>query len=143
MNWRMALIGLLSVAILGCSGAAEAGGQPTPPVPPTSAPTPTPSPTPEPIAVTLVERTLVVATNKTASVSIETVPGADCSIDVQYESGSSEAKGLDPAVADTEGRITWSWRVGSNSAPGEVPIVIRCQLGDRPGTLETSFTVEA
>ena len=76
-----------------------------------------------------------------ATVTIQTSPGANCSITVIYKSGPSRARGLDPQTADGRGRITWQWRVGSNTTPGRWPIVVGCEKGGDRGELRTSFEV--
>lgn len=62
---------------------------------------------------------------------------ARCSIAVIYKSGASVAKGLYPK-SPSGGRITWSWKVGTNTTPGRWPIIVSC---GRAGTLRTSFVV--
>lgn len=76
-----------------------------------------------------------------ATMQIQTTPGAGCSITVLYKSGPSKAKGLYSQTADGKGRITWRWRVGSNTTPGRWPIVVRCEKGGESGQLRTSFEV--
>jgi micrococcal nuclease len=83
-----------------------------------------------------------VAQGATATVSIDTVKGASCDIDVQYSSGSSKAKGLETKRADANGRVTWKWNVGSNTTMGKWPVTIACALGDRSGDATTSITVK-
>lgn len=77
-----------------------------------------------------------------AAIKIQTSPGASCGITVLYKSGPSRAKGLYPQTADGKGRITWRWRVGSNTTPGRWPIVVRCEKGGEGGELRTSFEVQ-
>jgi micrococcal nuclease len=59
-----------------------------------------------------------------ASVTVQTKPGAIGTIEVVYKSGPSKAKGLDPTTADPSGRITWTWKVGTNTSRGDWPITI-------------------
>ena len=94
------------------------------------------------LGVTVTKRTTSAARNTTASVTIKTTKGAECGIDVQYPSGSSTAKGLEPKIADSKGAVTWKWLVGRNTTKGNVPIEIICTLGDRSGTANTGFTVK-
>lgn len=72
-----------------------------------------------------------------ASLTVETDPGAVCSIKVRYKAGPSKANGLEPKTADHVGRITWTWTVGSATNAGRWPIEISC--GDR--NLLTEFEV--
>jgi hypothetical protein len=69
--------------------------------------------------------------------SLTVSSSARCSIAVLYKSGPSVAKGLYPKQP-ARGRITWSWKVGTNTTPGRWPIVVAC---GRAGTLRTSFVV--
>jgi hypothetical protein len=61
---------------------------------------------------------------------------------VHYKSGPSRAKGLVPKVASGSGRVSWTWRVGSNTTPGRWPIVVTCEKGNDHGELRTSFEVD-
>jgi micrococcal nuclease len=67
---------------------------------------------------------LTVARRHQASVTIRTKPGATGTIEVDYKSGPSHAKGLGPKQADSRGYITWTWTVGSNTTPGKWPVRI-------------------
>jgi hypothetical protein len=110
-------------------------------VPATPVPTPTAEPTPLPMDVTKEAFTAKVATTKTASVTIRTDAGAKCTIEVLYDSGPSQAQGLDPKTATSGGKVIWSWKVGSNTKAGTYPITIVCTRTDHEGTLELDFTV--
>jgi hypothetical protein len=103
-------------------------------------PTAKPDASPIPVKVTSVSKS--VRRDGTASVAIKTNPGATCSIDVQYKSGSATAKGLDPKKAGTTGSVVWKWKVGRNTTKGTWPIEIDCRLGDRTGSASTKFTVK-
>lgn len=59
-----------------------------------------------------------------ASVTITTKPGAKGTIEVIYKSGPSTAAGLEPKTADSSGKITWSWKVGSRTTPGNYDVNI-------------------
>lgn len=60
-----------------------------------------------------------------ASVTVKTKPYASGSIEVDYKSGPSKAKGLGPKKANGQGVISWSWKVGSNTTPGTYNVIIR------------------
>ncbi len=93
------------------------------------------------LLITLISVTSPAAPFTDATLTISTTPGANCSIDVRYKSGQSRAKGLIPKVASISGRVSWTWRVGSNTTPGRWPIVVRCDKGGDHGELRTSFEV--
>ncbi len=70
-----------------------------------------------------------------ATLTVAVSPAATCSITVQYKSGPSHAAGLYPQRGS---RISWTWKVGTNTTPGRWPIYIRCGSA---GSLSTSFVV--
>ena len=64
-------------------------------------------------------------------------PSRTCSITVYYKSGPSHAQGLYPKRA-VSGRVSWSWKVGTRTTPGQWSIVVSCGSA---GTLHTSLVV--
>lgn len=124
--------------------------EPTPteaPVPVAPLPAATPDPTeepeatPKPLSVKVTKLTKSVNRNGTASITIKTSKGAECSITVQYASGASTAAGLDDKKANSEGLVTWQWKVGGRTTKGSWPIRVWCELGERDGGVETAFKV--
>jgi beta-lactamase superfamily II metal-dependent hydrolase len=77
----------------------------------------------------------------TATLKAETLPGAQCTIAVYYKSGKSTASGLYPKEADSQGNVSWSWKVGTRTTPGSWPIVVTASLGGETVSETTSFTV--
>lgn len=69
----------------------------------------------------------------TAAVS----PARRCSIVVYYKSGPSRAQGL-YAKTPRAGRVSWTWKVGTNTTPGRWGITVSCGSA---GSLRTSFVV--
>jgi hypothetical protein len=69
----------------------------------------------------------------TAAVS----PVRRCSIIVHYKSGPSKAQGL-YAKTPSSGRVSWTWKVGSNTTAGRWAITVSCGSA---GVLRTSFLV--
>src|SRR6266851_3184884 len=94
------------------------------------------------LLITLISVTSPAAPFSDATLTVSTAPGANCSIVVHYKSGPSRAKGLVSKVASSSGRLSWSWRVGSNTTPGRRPIVVTCEKGADHGELRTAFQVE-
>jgi hypothetical protein len=93
------------------------------------------------LLITLVSVTSPAIPFTDATLTVSTAPGANCSIVVHYKSGPSRAKGLIPKVASSSGRVSWTWRVGSNTTPGRWPIVVTCEKGNDQGEFRTSFEV--
>jgi hypothetical protein len=93
------------------------------------------------LPVNLVSVTSPAAPFTDAKLEVKTAPEALCHITVVYKSGPSKAKGLVPRQADAGGRVGWVWRVGSNTTPGQWPIIVVCRKGQDQGELRTSFEV--
>jgi hypothetical protein len=108
---------------------------------PTVKVTPTPAPTAIPLVISKVSVTESVAVGDSAKVVITTAAQAECTIEVTYDSGPSQASGLEGKSADAAGKVTWSWTVGRNTKPGTWPIDIACFKGERDGTLHLTFKV--
>jgi hypothetical protein len=140
------LIVLLAGTVAACSSLGGLHASPTVPVitskpfvPPE--PTPTPEPTKKPLKIAEVTLTESVERGDKAKVVINTATAAECVIEVTYDSGPSEAAGLDPKTADGAGKVSWSWTVGVTTAKGTYPIDITCFKGERLGSLTLTFKV--
>lgn len=99
----------------------------------TTHPTATPSAEPttatskqEKATVKIVSVTSPAARNSTATLKAKVAPGATATIVVHYKSGPSTAAGLEPKKADSDGNVSWSWRVGAiqQSELGESPFPV-------------------
>ena len=93
------------------------------------------------LAISIISLSSPVAPFSDATLQIRSSPGARCTITVLYKSGPSRARGLYPQTADGTGRVTWRWRVGSNTTPGRWPIVVTCEQDGNRGELRTTFDV--
>lgn len=52
-------------------------------------------------------------------------PNSKASVSVTYPSGRvSQAKGLTPRTAGTDGRVEWTWLVSGNTTPGEATVTV-------------------
>jgi hypothetical protein len=72
-----------------------------------------------------------------ATLTASVTPGRMCSIVVHYKSGPSRARGLYPKRS-VAGRVSWTWKVGTNTTSGRWAITVSCGSA---GTLRTSFVV--
>jgi micrococcal nuclease len=81
------------------------------------------------LAVELMSLTSPVAPFSDARLQIRTRPDASCMIEVLYASGPSRARGLDTRTADANGRVVWTWRVGSSTTPGRWPRALAHRCG--------------
>lgn len=93
------------------------------------------------LPVALVQLSSPVAPFTDATIQVKTVPGTACAIAVLYKSGPSRAKGLDPRTADRSGFVSWRWRVGSNTTPGQWPVVVTCERDGNRGELRALLEV--
>lgn len=62
--------------------------------------------------------------NTDATVRILGQPGITYDIDVYYKSGESSAKGLEDQIADENGYVTWTWKIGGRTVAGTFQIVV-------------------
>ena len=85
--------------------------------------------------VRLVSRTSPVRAGAYATLTVRVSPSRRCSIGVFYTTVKSQAKGLNKKTP-IGGRVTWTWKVGSNTIPGRHRIVVSCGSA---GKLNTSF----
>jgi len=145
---RVALCGLLVVLVAACTTGtgSETTAATFPSVGPEDAQatgsTVPPEPTAPPaLTIKKVRLTSSVSRNTTASVTVKTAARAQCSITVTYNSGFSTAAGLVTKAADSEGQVSWSWKVGGRTAFGIYPIDIYCSKGSASGSLELTFRV--
>ena len=70
------------------------------------------------VPLDLIEVTSPVSLGSQAMVTIETIPGAECSIAVSYNSSRSEADGLAPKIAGADGHCSWIWQVDPDTQLG-------------------------
>ena len=75
-------------------------------------------------SVRKVSFTSVVSPNEYASLTVRVSPRARCTIKVVYDTTVSRAQGLGPK---TGSRITWRWKVGSNTNAGRWPVTVDCR----------------
>jgi hypothetical protein len=111
----------------------------------TSAPT-TPILTAPPVAslsVSITSLPASVSPGANATLSALTSPGATCSASVTYASGTvSSATGLKSAlVADSSGKVSWTWKVGSSTGSGTSTAEVTCTLGSDSASDSKTFEV--
>lgn len=63
----------------------------------------------------------------TAEVFVQTTPNASCSIQYLTPHGTpSQAGGLVSKMADSNGRVGWSWVIGTDTIPGTGWVTVSC-----------------
>jgi competence protein ComEC len=91
--------------------------------------------------VNVVSLTSPASKGSTATLTINTLPGAICTITVYYKSGPSTAAGLGQKTADASGNVSWSWKVGTKTTAGVWRIVVTARSGSKTVTQEIPFKV--
>ena len=74
--------------------------------------------------INLVNLTTPVSKGSTATISIKGLPNTTYDIAVMYSSGESKASGLEDKTSDSEGNVSWTFKVSSNVKPGTYNIII-------------------
>lgn len=64
-----------------------------------------------------------------ATLVLQAEPGAILDLSVIYKSGKSQARNLGTAVADSTGKVSWTWHVSGNTTSGEWHWVVRSEGG--------------
>lgn len=72
----------------------------------------------------IVDYTTSVEAGSEASVTIQGKPETEYSISVFYHSGPSNAEGLETKTSDSDGKVTWTWKVGNKTAKDTYDISI-------------------
>lgn len=67
--------------------------------------------------------TYIVHKNQKASVTIKGKPNTEYICRVKYQSGYSNAKGTGALISDSEGYVTWTWKIGSQTSTSFKPII--------------------
>jgi hypothetical protein len=67
--------------------------------------------------------TSIVPAGEYASLTVQVAPRSRCTIKVVYSTGASRAAGLGAKIG---GKITWRWRVGTNTKPGRWSVTVDC-----------------
>lgn len=65
-----------------------------------------------------------ISRNETGTVKIKGKPNTEYSITVYYKSGASTAKGLETKTSNSEGYVSWTWKVGGRTSLGTFRIVV-------------------
>lgn len=121
----------------------DAGLTPKPtPVPSITPPKPTPTARPlSVVSVRFTGLTSPVRHGSYATASAATAGGAYCTITVVYKSGPSKAAGLEPHTASAAGAVSWTWKVGTSTTPGNWPVTVTCSKGGRSASATRYFQV--
>lgn len=78
----------------------------------------------EPTGISLDYLTTPIKINAKATVRIKGKPDTEYKISVFYSSAASTAKGLEAKISDSDGMVSWTWKVGARTKEGDFKIVI-------------------
>lgn len=84
-----------------------------------------------------------VAPGANASITVKTVPTADCTITVEYNKVPSRDSGLKPKAADAFGIVSWSWTVDQAAPIGTWPAKVTCTYGEKSAVVIGDLIVAA
>lgn len=84
-----------------------------------------------------------VAPGDNASITIKTIPTAQCKISVVYGTVTSKDSGLLPKVADDFGLTTWTWTVEESVPHGKWPVNVSCEYNKRSAVVVGDLVVAA
>lgn len=76
-----------------------------------------------------------------ASISVRTLPGSKCKIEVLYNKIPAVDPGLSPKIADDFGTVSWDWTVGPDTLPGMWPVNVTCARHGRMGFVQATLDV--
>jgi len=102
---------------------------------PTARPTVTPTQTPETsrsniTGIEIIDYTDVIGRGEYASIKIKGTPNTYYDCDVEYKSGMSTAQGLEEKKSDSNGYVTWRWKVGTRTSTDYIPTIYISGGGD-------------
>ena len=78
----------------------------------------------EEVEISLISITSPISAGSTASITVQGEPDTDYSITVIYSSGPSSADGLETKTSDSDGVVSWSWKIGTRTKEGTCRISI-------------------
>ncbi len=79
--------------------------------------------------------------NEYVSVSIKGKANTKYYIEVNYKTGPSTSKDLEPQTSDSSGEVTWTWKVGARSSAGTFDIIVKDDNGNSV-TVEWTVVVD-
>lgn len=78
----------------------------------------------EEVEISLISITSPISAGSTASITVQGEPDTDYSITVIYSSGPSSADGLETKTSDSDGVVSWSWKIGTRTKEGTCRISV-------------------
>ncbi|MBR7083240.1 MAG: pilus assembly protein, partial [Clostridia bacterium] len=73
----------------------------------------------------LISLTSPVKAGENATITIQGKPNTKYYITVIYKSGPSDAEELNEKISDSNGVVSWTWKVGARTSAGTWKIVIK------------------
>lgn len=82
-----------------------------------------------------------VAPGSNVSLTIKTLPDAECTITVVYNKVASTDSGLSMKIADEFGMASWTWTVEESVPLGTWPAKVTCVLGKQSAVVQADLVV--
>lgn len=83
-----------------------------------------------------------VAPGENASITVNTLPGVDCSVEVKYNEVKSTDSGLKLKKADEYGNVSWTWTVEEYVPVGTWPVNVTCVSKDKSAVVRGDLVVK-
>lgn len=125
------------------------GQQETPPPPPAAVapnrPTfskPKPSPN-APVSASVQSLISPASPGEDVAMTVRTTPEATCEISVEYDNDvMSVAEGLQPAVSDEFGMVSWEWTVEPTAPAGTWPVEVTCSAREKSAMVRGDLEIK-
>lgn len=95
----------------------------------TTAPEETVSPSTDE-GITIVSWPVTASRNEVVSVTVHGKANTKYQIEVHYKSGPSTSEDLAPQISNSDGEVTWTWKVGARSTAGTFDIIVKDYEGN-------------
>lgn len=93
------------------------------------------------LSLEIISVTSPVKHGESATLKAQTLARARCSISVYYKSVRSALESLNEKTAEATGNVSWTWKTGTDLAPGSYRIEVVSRLGDKSESKTVYFTV--
>jgi hypothetical protein len=93
------------------------------------------------LTLDIVSVTSPVKRGESATLKAQTLAGARCSISVYYKTVRSGLESLNEKTSEASGSVSWTWKTGTDLAPGSYRIEVVSRLGEKSESKTVYFTV--
>lgn len=94
-----------------------------------------------PVSASVQSLTTPIDPGSNASITVRSVPEAECVIKVEYNKIPSKDSGLVAKTTDEFGMVTWAWTVEPSVPLGKWPVDVTCTLGEKSGFVRGDLVI--